>query len=82
MVINRYDSATAAFAVGSTVSFVSIAAFVILLALNLEAMYNDQPMLPWIVVAIPMIFFETSALCLCIAISYNCYDFNDIQPEE
>jgi len=49
----------------ATVAFATISAFLVLLAYNLEALYVDKPIYPWIVVAIPIIIFEVYSIVGC-----------------
>jgi len=49
----------------ATIAFFTICAFLILLSYNLDAVENDEPTYPWILVATPMIIFEVYSFCAC-----------------
>jgi len=53
----------------ATIAYITICTFLVLLAWNLEKMYNDEPMFSWVIVVIPMIVFEAYAFIACTILS-------------
>jgi len=53
----------------ATVAFMTIVAFLILLAYNLEAIDSDLPAFPWIIVITPIIIFEVFGFFSCCAMA-------------
>jgi len=54
----------------AAVAYVCICSFLILLSINLEALYNDTPCWPWILVFVPIIVFEVYSLGACCVLVY------------
>jgi len=61
----------AAMAFSATMAFVTIFSFLVLLALNLEALYKDEPMYSWVLVATPLIIFKIFSVCACCFVAFN-----------
>jgi len=70
---NRHSSDFKIYAVmlgTAAVAYVCICSFLILLSINLEALYNDTPCWPWILVFVPIIVFEVYSLGACCVLVY------------
>jgi len=57
----------------ATVAYITICAFLILLAHNLEAYYHDLPTYPWTLVATPLVIFECYSVCACCVLQVMIY---------